>query len=133
MVNLTPRPHYPRGKRFTYLLNRMIGSQSRSDRGKTKTLLLLPGIKPTLLGCPARSLFIPSTLYRITILVHYTYTHYYYYYYYYYYPRYLFYAEYLHFPETNHVPMEHCCSYSDVTIYGASITRSCVDSIVSLR
>jgi hypothetical protein len=36
--------------------------------------------------------------------------------------------------ETNHVPRETlCCSYSDVTIHGAHIASSCVDSIVSLH
>ena len=41
---------------------------------------------------------------------------------------------YTYIPETNHVPREHCvCSYSDVTIHGAHIASSCVDSIVYLR
>ena len=41
---------------------------------------------------------------------------------------------YTYIPETNHVSREHlCCSYSDVTIHGAYIASSCVDSIVSLR
>ena len=66
---LNPTSAEPPGEALTYLLNRMSGSQSRSDRGKTKTLLLLPGIKLTFLGCPARSLVIPSTLCRISILV----------------------------------------------------------------
>jgi hypothetical protein len=39
-----------------------------------------------------------------------------------------------HIPETNHDPREQCVgNYSDVTIQGAHIASSCVDSIVSLR
>jgi len=38
---------------------------------------------------------------------------------------------YTYIPETNYVPL--CCNYSDVTIHGAYIASSCVDSIVSLR
>jgi len=37
---------------------------------------------------------------------------------------------YTYIPETNHVPREHYC---DVTIHGAYIASSYVDSIVSLR
>jgi hypothetical protein len=41
---------------------------------------------------------------------------------------------YTYIPETHHVPREHCvANYSDVTIHGAYIARSCVDSVVSLR
>jgi hypothetical protein len=40
---------------------------------------------------------------------------------------------YTYIPETNYVPREHCCNYSDVTIHGAHIASSCVDSIISLR
>ena len=40
---------------------------------------------------------------------------------------------YTYIPETNHVPREQCCNYRDVTIHGAHIASSCIDSIVSLR
>jgi len=68
--------------------------------------------------------------------------YYYYYYYYYYYhhhhhhqPRYLLYAGYLHLYSWDK-PCPYgtlCCNYSDVTIRGAYIASSCVDSVVSLR
>ena len=41
---------------------------------------------------------------------------------------------YTYIPETNDVPREHLyCNYRDVTIHGAYIASSCVNSIVSLH
>ena len=50
-------------------------------------------------------------------------------------PRYLLYAGYLHLNSWDKpCPWgKLCCNYSDVTIHGAYIATSCVDSIVSLR
>jgi len=71
-----------------------------------------------------------------------SYYHYYYYYYYYYHHhrrrhhhhRHLLYVGYLHlYSWDNPCPKGTlCCSYSDVTIHGAQIVSTCVDSISTL-
>ena len=66
--------------------------------------------------------------------------YYYYYYYYYYHHHYycvidisVMQGVYIYIPETNHVPRDTlCCSYSGVTIHGAQIVSSCVDSFSML-
>ena len=60
---------------------------------------------------------------------------YYYYYYYYYYIIVSFMqGSHTHIPGTNHIPRgTHCCSYSVFVVYGASMSSSCVGSVVLLH
>jgi hypothetical protein len=53
---VTPLPLYPLGKGPRNLLYRRLGGpQSRPQHyGEGKNLLLLPGIEPRILSCPAR-------------------------------------------------------------------------------
>ena len=75
-----------------------------------------------------------ATVTKSSVLLWYYY-YYYYYYYYHHYPRYLLYAGYLHlYSWDKPFPWGTLyCNYSDVTIHGAYIASSCVNSIVSLR